>query len=214
MGDATAPKGGHIGPGGDHPRDRPWSREEALTTLEAPERRKTLDPVAFWEKVGLQPESTVVDVGSGSGYFALPAARAVGVAGHVYAVDLSPELVEYIANRSRDEHLPQLAAVQSTVDTIPLPSGIADAVLLATVLHDISAATISEAVRLLRPSGQLIDLDWKKEETPGGPPLAVRLTVKEASTLLAEHGLRVVDSWEAGPYHYALRLERVHASNR
>jgi SAM-dependent methyltransferase len=126
----------------------------------------------------------------------------------VYAVDISRELVDYIASRSREEHLPQLATVESTVATIPLPSGIADVVLLATVLHDISASTVAEAVRLLRPSGRLIDLDWKKVDEPVGPPLTIRLSPAEATVLLAHHGLHVVDSWDPGPAHYALALSR------
>lgn len=200
--------GNHAHDPTDHPRDRPWTREEAVETLEAPDRARALDPVALWQRAGLPPGATVVDVGSGTGFFALPAARLVGLGGHVYAVDISRELVEYIAVRSRDEHLPQLATVESTVDTIPLPSGIADFVLLATVLHDISSSTVSEAVRVLRPGGRLVNLDWKKVEGPSGPPLAIRLSPSEASELLAGHGLTLVDSWDVGTDHYVLVFER------
>lgn len=197
-----------------HARDRPWSRQEAIDTLEAVDRVGVLDPVSFWDRAGLRPGASVVDAGSGTGYFAVPAARKVGIEGHVYAVDISRELVDYIAGRSRDGHLPQLAAVESTVDTIPLPSGIADVVLLATVLHDISSATVAEAVRLLRPSGRLIDLDWRKVDQPEGPPLEIRLSPSEATALLAHHGLRGVDSWEPGPLHYALVFSKTAPKDR
>lgn len=203
-----APHGGNPGHGREHYYDRPWSRDEAVELLEAPERVESLDPVAFWKRAGLTPGATVVDVGSGTGYFAVPAARAVGFAGHVYAVDISRELVDYITGRAREDHLPQLAAVESSTNTIPLPSGIADVVLLATVLHDISSATVSEAIRLMRPSGRLIDVDWRKNAGPDGPPEVLRLSPEEATGLLSRHGLTVVDSWEPGPSHYALALAR------
>lgn len=208
MAKAQQPKGKRAEEQRSHYQDRAWSKDEAVATLESPKRATVLDPIAFWDRVDLAEQATVVDVGSGTGYFAVPAARIVGLEGHVYAVDISRELVDYIAARSRDEHLPQLAAVQSTVDTIPLPSGIADVVLLSTVLHDISPATVAEAVRLLRPTGQLIDLDWKKTRGSEGPPYAIRLSPPEATHLLGKYDLAVADSWEPGPQHYALIFVR------
>ena len=191
-----------------HHWDRAWSRDEALATLEAPDRARYLDPIAFWNRVGVAEGATVVDVGSGTGFFARPAARMVGPRGHVYAVDISRELSVHLSQRSQAEGLRQLEAVTSTARAIPLSSAIADVVLLATVLHDISPSTITEAVRLLRPTGVLVDVDWNASVRTIGPPLEIRLSTEAAADLLARHGLRVVDSWIPGPYHYALKLVR------
>ena len=193
---------------------RAWSREEAIRTLESPARRATQDPEQLWDRVGLGPGETVVDVGAGTGFFAIPAARRVGSEGHVYAVDLSEELVELLSERADQEGLAQLSPVRNSVGAIPLPSALADVVLLANVLHDIPASTLREAVRLLKPQGRFVNLDWKKEETPGGPPLEIRMTPAEAAALLAPHGLSTVERWEVGPWHYALLLRQAPASPR
>lgn len=187
---------------------RAWGREEAIAALERPTRRESQDPEALWDHLHLAIGSTVADVGAGTGFFALPAARRVGAEGKVYAIDLSTELVGLIGERARAQDLPQLVEVQSTLERIPLPSAIADVVLLANVLHDIPDSTLAEAVRLLEPEGRLVNLDWKKEETPGGPPVGVRLSPEDASERLADAGLEVVESWEFGPFHYALLLRR------
>lgn len=187
---------------------RAWGREEAIAALESPTRRESQDPEALWDHLHLAPGSTVADVGAGTGFFALPAARRVGAEGKVYAIDLSTELVGLIGERARAQDLPQLVEVQSTLERIPLPSAIADVVLLANVLHDIPNSTLAEAVRLLKPEGRFVNLDWKKEETPGGPPVGVRLSPEDASERLADAGLEVVESWEFGPFHYALLLRR------
>jgi ubiquinone/menaquinone biosynthesis C-methylase UbiE len=187
---------------------RAWTRKEALGALEAPERRQSQDPEALWTRVGLKPGATVVDVGAGTGFFAVVAARRVGPEGRVYAVDLSEELVELLRERRDRESLPQLQPLRNTLTSIPLPSGVADVVLLANVLHDIPVSTLSEAVRLLKPRGRFVNVDWKKEETPGGPPLEIRLTPDEAEQLLEKHGLQAVERWEYGPWHYALVLKR------
>lgn len=187
---------------------RAWTRKEALRALEAPERRKSQDPEFLWTRIGLAPGAIVADVGAGTGFFAVSAARRVGPGGHVYAVDVSDELVELLRERRDRESLPQLEPIRNTLTSIPLPSSVADVVLLANVLHDIPASTLSEAVRLLKPLGRFINVDWKKEETRGGPPLDIRLTPDEAEQLLERHGLKAVDRWDSGPWHYGLTLRK------
>lgn len=167
-----------------------------------------LDPDALWKEVELLPGSVVVDVGAGTGFFAFPAARRVGPAGKVYAVDVSKDLVGLLEERRTKAHLPQVEVVASTPERIPLPSGVADMVLMATVLHDVPKETVAEAVRLLRPGGCFVNLDWEKRETPGGPPVEIRHTPEEAAERLAEVGLKVVRAWKAGPHHYVQLLRR------
>jgi SAM-dependent methyltransferase len=185
---------------------RAWTREEALDRLESPERRISQDPEVLWSRVGLARGETVVDIGAGTGYFAIPAARRVGPVGRVYAVDLSADLVELIRERAERESLPQLEPVLCTLSSIPLPSKVADVVLLANVLHDVPDSTLSEAARLLKPTGRFINVDWAKRETPGGPPMEIRLDLDHAERRLAQHGLVPVERWSFGPWHYGITL--------
>lgn len=187
---------------------RAWSREDALRVLEARDRNQFEDPEALWNRIGLSAGATVVDLGAGTGFFAVVAARRVGPTGRVYVVELSKDLVELLRERRDRESLPQLEPVLSTRASIPLASGIADVLLLANVLHDIPTSTLSEGVRLLRPRGLLVNIDWKKETTPRGPPLEIRLSPEEAQRRLAEQGLHAVEQWEFGPWHYGLVLRR------
>ena len=187
---------------------RAWSKEEAIAALESPDRSASQDPERLWDAISLRPGETVVDVGAGTGFFAFPAARRVGTAGRVYAVDLSAELADLLAERARTRGVSQLTAVHSAPDRIPLPDRVADVVLLANVLHDIPTRTLQEAVRLLRPDGRFVNIDWKKDDTPGGPPIEVRLNEEEARDRLARAGLAETRRWEFGPYHYGLLLRR------
>jgi ubiquinone/menaquinone biosynthesis C-methylase UbiE len=150
----------------------------------------------------------IADIGAGTGFFALEAARRVGPRGRVYAIDLSAELVALLKERKEREGLAALIPLQNTTSSIPLGDAVADLVLLANVLHDVPPPTLREAVRLLRPRGRLVNLDWKKEETPGGPPPEIRLTAAEAAEVFGEYGLEEVERWEFGPWHYAQILRR------
>jgi ubiquinone/menaquinone biosynthesis C-methylase UbiE len=185
-----------------------WTREQAIAALEDPARWASENPRALWRRAGLTPGMSVADVGAGSGFYSFPASELVGPSGRVLAIDVSPELVELIRERARDGHRPNIEVTLSKPGRIPLPDAIADRVLLANVLHGIPPATVSEAVRLLRPGGRLLDLDWKKEATSRGPPVAHRLAVRVARRTLERYGLRGVEEWEAGPDHYVVMLEK------
>jgi ubiquinone/menaquinone biosynthesis C-methylase UbiE len=183
-----------------------WTRKQALALLDAPERRLSENPEELWKRSGLRRGMAVVDVGAGTGYFAFPASDIVGDSGTVYAVDVSRVLVRLLRERAR--HRTNVVVRLSRPDRIPLPDGIADRVLLSNVLHGIPPATVEESVRVLRPGGRLLDLDWKKATTARGPPVEHRLSAHEAREVLEQHGLRFVRSGPLGPSHYLAILTK------
>lgn len=185
-----------------------WSRAEAVACLDASDRRASQDPELLWRRVGLKRGDTVVDVGAGTGYYSFPAAARVGPDGRVFAVDTSPELVDLVRERAADRALSNVVSVLSTRIRIPIEDAVADVAILANVLHGIPPKTVDEAVRLLRPGGLLVNVDWKKETTPEGPPVEHRLSPAEATAALTARGLVPVESFDLGPYHYVLVLQR------
>lgn len=195
---------GHV----DHRRmhEAVWTREQALAVLEGPERRGSENPRTLWTRVGLRAGMTLVDVGAGTGYYSLPACERVGPTGRVYAVDVSGPLVQLL--RERAVGRPNLTVVRSRPSRIPLANGIADRVLLANLLHGVPPQTVAEAVRITRPGGRLVDVDWRKEPTEWGPPVAHRLSAAEAGGVLEGYGLTVVHASPFGPAHYVVVGEK------
>ncbi len=187
---------------------RRWTREEGLANLDSADRRRLQDPQSFWREVGLRPRDIVADVGAGTGFFAIPAATLLAGSGTVYAIDISEELVELLRERKIEHVLDNLVPVHSKVDRIPLDSSVADIVLLANVLHDIPPATLAEAIRLLKPGGRLVNTDWKKVETPGGPPLHIRLNETEATERIVAGGLVRERVWNFGAHHYVIEFRK------
>ena len=57
---------------------------------------------------------------------------------------------------------------------------------------------------MIKPNGRLIDLDWKKQEMPFGPPVRIRFSEEKASDLLQTAGFKVDTIKEAGRYHYVI----------
>jgi ubiquinone/menaquinone biosynthesis C-methylase UbiE len=173
--------------------------------LDSDERRSYLDPQRIFTRFGLSKGMRVADVGAGTGFFAIPAARIVGPAGKVYAVDLVPEMLEELQAKLAREPVPNLQAVRSTEDRIPLADGSVDFAFLACVLHELDGpGTLLECRRILTPGGRLGIVDWKKEEMEFGPPVAHRLDEDEARSVLRDAGFHPVKTFEGGRYHYGI----------
>lgn len=173
--------------------------------LDSEERHSYLDATKILERMGLREGMRVADIGSGTGFFALPAAEIVGDKGHVDAVDLSPKMLEDLQAKIAKRHARNVSAVRSTEDRVPLPDASVDLAFLACVLHELDGpGTLLEARRILRPQGRLGVVDWKKEDMEFGPPKEHRLDMAEAKAVLADAGFSPVRTFEAGPYHYGI----------
>lgn len=185
--------------------------------LESPERRAALPPETILQRIGLQPGDVFVDVGAGSGYFALPAARIVGERGRVYAVDVARPMLDVIEGRLRGQGLP-VELVLSEELAIPLKSGIAEHVFTSTVLHEIARpdriAFLTELARLLKPDGRLTVLDWAPvADRRMGPPSHIRIPQQDAVQLFEEADLPVVRAEPFGDEFYIVQGTRDRVGN-
>ena len=64
------------------------------------------------------------------------------------------------------------------------------------------------AEKMLKPSGRLIDLDWKDDPMGFGPPLEKRFSVHKAQGMIEGAGFRILSVQDAGPYHYLISAVR------
>ncbi len=170
--------------------------------LDNPERIKELRPRELLTKVaGITRGDTCVDFGSGTGIFALPMAELVGSEGKVYAVDNSLEMMAHI--KAKNPPL-NLALTHADVTQTGLNSRIADVCLLAFILHEIKEPDklITEAVRLLKPGGRLVIVEWKAELDAPGPPRKVRITKERIEQLTRQTGLTPATYLDWSHNHY------------
>lgn len=116
-----------------------------LSIFETPGRDERLQVNRVMDLLGIAPGRSVADIGAGSGWFTVRAARRVGGLGTVYAVDINSEAVKYIADRAKKEKLPNVKTILSKPDDPTLPEHSVDAVLLLKVYHE-----VAQPVQLLR----------------------------------------------------------------
>ena len=127
----------------NRPTSKPYTGE--LSIFEDPKRDERLQPNRIMDTLGIKEGSTVADVGAGSGWFTVRAARRVGAGGAVYAVDINRDYLDYIEKRAKRENLVNIRVVLGKDDDPLLPEKSIDAVLLLKTYHE-----IAQPIRLLK----------------------------------------------------------------
>ena len=118
--------------------------------------------------VGLRPGDAVADIGAGTGLFTFLFAEQVGPKGTVYAVDIGPAFIKYIAEQAkRRGHEGIVKTVLNTPDSTELPAGSIDVAFICDTYHHFEhpEKMLASIHRALRPGGRLvvIDFDLRKE---------------------------------------------------
>ena len=112
-----------------------------------------------------KPGMTVADIGAGTGFYSLMLAQAVGPAGHVYAVDISPGFVAAIERRADAAGLDNLSAVLGTVEAVNLPDQAIDLAFICDTYHhfEYPSTMMASLNRALRPGGEVVVVDYRRE---------------------------------------------------
>lgn len=109
-----------------------------LTIFDSPGRGQRLQINRVMDILGIAPGKNVADIGAGSGWFTVRAARRVAPGGKVYAVDINPEAIRYIDRRVRSESVSNVKTILSHSDDPLLPQNSVDAVLLLKTYHEVA----------------------------------------------------------------------------
>ena len=160
-----------------------------LSIFESPGRDERLQISRVMDILSIRSGKSVADIGAGSGWFTVRAAKRVGAGGAVYAVDINPEAVRYISDRAGKEKLANVKAILSKPDDPLLPKNSVDAVLLLKTYHEVAHPV--ELLRNLRASLRagakvgIIDRDGNGEDHGIGSDVVIR-EAKEAGYRLME----------------------------
>lgn len=170
------------------------------------ERRKWQNPETILIEAGVKTGLKFVDLGCGDGFFALSAARLVGSEGKVYGLDVNGQAIDRLKEKASKEGLKNLTLKVGMAEEKVFCDSCADFVFFGIVLHDFRdpIKVLANAKRMLKPTGRLIDLDWKKEPMHLGPPLQIRFSEEKASDLIIAAGFKTDEIRKEGLYHYII----------
>jgi ubiquinone/menaquinone biosynthesis C-methylase UbiE len=122
------------------PQDRPTSTPYAgdLSVFETPGRDERLQINRVMNLLHISQGRSVADIGAGSGWFTVRAAKRVGPAGVVYAEEINPAAIDYINQRAQKAHLGNIRTTLGSTTAPRLPDNSVDAIMMLKMYHEIA----------------------------------------------------------------------------
>ena len=168
-------------------RYRQHSAAEMAKEFETPSRPLFRYRAAIAGMLPSNPGMSVAEIGAGSGFIARVICERVGPEGRVFANELEPSMVAYMASRARAEGLANFTAVQGTLTSAGLSPSALDAIVIADAFScferpDEMVRSIAEA---LKPAGMLVIVDLPQE---GQGPTATGVDADDVVTAARRAG--------------------------
>ena len=179
--------------------------------FENAERDAQQRPDEVVRALNLSPGDVVADIGAGTGYFTRRFASAIGDTGIAYAVDLEPNMLQYVAERAQQDGQPNIVPVLATASSPMLAPDSVDLFFICNTIHHIGnrPAYYQILARDLRDGGRLAIVDFRKDaELTQGPDKAMRLARASLIDELSQAGFRLVEEHDFLPAQYFLVFER------
>lgn len=178
-----------------------------IELLERPNREDVQKSPEIMKALAFRPGERVADIGAGSGYFTIPVARAVAPTGVVQALDIAPEMLEYLEFRVKAQKIEnvRLRKVQSD-DPLLEPASV-DTILMIDTIHYVKDR-VGYARKLrpgLAPGGRLVIIDYipkPMSERPWGPSPEQQISRQQMDADMLAAGFKVERAYDFLPEQY------------
>jgi ubiquinone/menaquinone biosynthesis C-methylase UbiE len=158
------------------------------------ERQARWNPTQFLQQFAIQPGHTALDLGCGPGFWTLPLADIVGPTGKVWALDVSQEMLDTLAEQQPPAHV---IPVFGELPQIGLETAVTDFIWTAFVFHEVEGDLAAEMLRVSRPGGQVAILEWRPDAADqSGPPDDHRVWPDQVKLALQQAGFsQITEAW-------------------
>lgn len=179
-----------------------------LKKLDDPKRRQLLPLDQTLSLLTIQGKKHVLDLGAGTGYFTIPAARATD--GTVYALDIEQKMLSVLRDRVTSQGLTNVQLIEGPIEDVPMEDEVVDYVIASMVLHEVEPLSkgLQEVGRLLKKGGTCLCVEWEKVETDQGPPLNHRIHSKTMKDKLEQFGFKNICISFPSPEIYTITFEK------
>lgn len=172
--------------------------------------RKTLEnPKEVLVKAGIEKGAYVLlDIGAGSGYLSVLSAEIMGDSSTVYALDSYKDSVKSLEKELSDKGIKNIFVVEAdAVNALPVQRDSVDICIMSNVVHGFVPNNEMKKIlqnlnAVLKDDGKLIIIDFKKDDLSFGPPIEMRLDIKELEDILEPYGYVLTNSFDAGVNQY------------
>lgn len=181
-----------------------WDKSAAQRLLNG---REKFENTAFLKDIFGPEKQVIADIGCGPGFYAK---KLKPFASRLYCIDSSKAM---ISAARKTVHGKNVRFLKEDASRISLPDSSADAVFMANSFHDMDrkGAAAGEVIRILKPGGRIIIVDWRKgagmrDKQHSGPPDNLRMSEEEYLAWFP--GFSIKKRFKPGHWHFGLVISR------
>jgi precorrin-6B methylase 2 len=177
--------------------------------LERPERASEERPDIVLQAMELNPTDAVADIGAGTGYFTFRIAERVPK-GKVYAVDIQPEMLNFIKERMQKTQVTNIIPTLGTEQNPNLPENSLDKVLLVDAYHEFEYPyeMMQEVFKSLKVGGRVIQVEYRAEDDSVPIKPLHKMSEAQAKKEMQAVGLKWVTTKSDLPWQHILIFEK------
>jgi len=181
----------------------------ALGWLERENREDEEAPSKAIAALNLKEDAVIADVGAGSGYYSFRISPKVPK-GKVIAVDIQPEMLDFLKKKSKELGVTNVEAHLGSVDGLKLPAASLDAVLMVDAYHEFSqpAEMLASMKLSLKPGGRIFLLEYRAEDAKVPIKTHHKMTEAQARLELEAAGFKFISNSAVLPWQHFLIFER------
>lgn len=166
-------------------------------------------PVDILERFGVHEGQVLADLGVGSGFYTLAAAKLVGSGGRIYAVEIQNEVLTRLTNHGHRERITNIISIHADAEQVggtKIADMSVDSVLVCNVLFQIEQkpAFVSEIRRILKSGGRVLVVDWAGSFGGTGPQPRYVVSASNAEQFFKAAGFTKITTIPAGDHHWGL----------
>jgi protein-L-isoaspartate O-methyltransferase len=183
-----------------------WARGYT-NLLERADRERVQKLPEIMKALAFRPGERVADIGAGTGYFTFQVAEAVGPTGRVIALDIAPEMLEYLDLRIKARQAENVSTRRVASDDPQLAPGSVDTILMVDAIHYVKdrSAYAKKLAAGLAPGGRLVVIDYRPKpmsERPWGPPPEQQFPKEQLDMEMSAGGFVPVASFDFLPEQF------------
>jgi len=162
------------------------SFEDLVQRFDSPERDAYQQPDKVLAYIGEVKGKKILDIGAGTGYFSF---KLAAKGADVIAGDVDDRFQNYIQEKIEKEDAPKVTLRKLPYDSPALAEKEVDKVLIVNTYHHIEdrVAYFGKVLKGLKDGGELLVIDFKKQDGPG-PPVAMKMTADFITKELKQAG--------------------------
>ena len=160
--------------------------------------------------LGVKRGMTICDMGCGNGFYTTKLAKMVGEEGHIYAVDIQPEMLALLNERADKDGVTNITPVLGTFTDARLPKGKCDLILCVDVYHEFSHPEhmLAAMRNALATDGLIVLVEFRTEDPKVPIKPEHKMSKMQIMKELPPNGYRLVKEFDKLPWQHMMFFGR------